>query len=501
MSQTTKIDKDAYAIVSKKGRIVRLAGPGEIRMTKNMAVETLGNTQPLTAGSFSFDQLSAADVLRDMTTDLTVKEGEIALHFFNDSFCDVLPAGAYKFWVETGVHRFQILKTDQIQDLREVSLQPAAHPLVKQHFHPATVEAGRRAVVFDNGEPVAVLDKGYYLLPNSYKSETSSLRGGVSPEACTADTLLRSVVLKDRLVSINVKEGEVAFHMVNGDTLGTLFPGTHLFWSDAGQHKFRILDTNQTFVPDDVSPSCLTALDDADVIFTRSVEVGCQGLLLIDNKVDRVLDPGVYHLFFNGKNADILSVDTRLNTVDISGQEILTRDKVPIRVNLTVNYRITDVVRSVTEVGNLKDQIHLAAQFAVRAYIGQHELDELLDNKDDLNTCVRDYLHSREAELFVRFGECGVKDIILPGDIRDIMSTVLVAQKQAQANVIKRREEVASTRCLLNTAKLMDDNPTLYKLKALEHLESMLTNVQSLNVSGIDAMALANKLLSNGTLN
>ena len=55
--------------------------------------------------------------------------------------------------------------------------------------------------------------------------------------------------------------------------------------------------------------------------------------------------------------------------------------------------------------------------------------------------------------------DAGVKDIILPGEIRDIMNTVLIAEKRAQANVITRREEVASTRSLLNTAKLMEENP------------------------------------------
>ena len=80
--------------------------------------------------------------------------------------------------------------------------------------------------------------------------------------------------------------------------------------------------------------------------------------------------------------------------------------------------------------------------------------------------------------------DAGVKDIILPGEIRDIMNTVLIAEKRAQANVITRREEVASTRSLLNTAKLMEENPTLYRLKELEHIERICENVGSLNLNG-----------------
>jgi len=61
---------------------------------------------------------------------------------------------------------------------------------------------------------------------------------------------------------------------------------------------------------------------------------------------------------------------------------------------------------------------------------------------------------------------------------------VLVAEKRAQANVITRREEVASTRSLLNTAKLMDENKTLYKLKELEYIERICENVGNINLNG-----------------
>ncbi len=86
--------------------------------------------------------------------------------------------------------------------------------------------------------------------------------------------------------------------------------------------------------------------------------------------------------------------------------------------------------------------------------------------------------------MFVEIVEAGVKDIILPGEIREIMNTVLIAEKKAQANVISRREEVASTRSLLNTAKLMDENKTLYKLKELEYVERICENVGNITLNG-----------------
>jgi regulator of protease activity HflC (stomatin/prohibitin superfamily) len=78
----------------------------------------------------------------------------------------------------------------------------------------------------------------------------------------------------------------------------------------------------------------------------------------------------------------------------------------------------------------------------------------------------------------------GIKDIILPGDMKEILNKVVEAEKVAQANLIKRREETAATRSLLNTARLMDENPTLMRLKELETLEKVTEKVDKLTVFG-----------------
>ena len=85
-------------------------------------------------------------------------------------------------------------------------------------------------------------------------------------------------------------------------------------------------------------------------------------------------------------------------------------------------------------------------------------MDELLQQKEEISQFIFKRLKEVERDYCIAFHSAGIKDIILPGEIRDIMNTVLVAEKKAQANVITRREEVASTRSLLNTAKLMDEN-------------------------------------------
>ena len=78
----------------------------------------------------------------------------------------------------------------------------------------------------------------------------------------------------------------------------------------------------------------------------------------------------------------------------------------------------------------------------------------------------------------------GIRDIILPGDVKDIMNKVLVAEKTTQANSIMRREETASTHSLLNTAKLMEDNTMMWKLKEMEYVEKIADKIGEISVSG-----------------
>ena len=124
------------------------------------------------------------------------------------------------------------------------------------------------------------------------------------------------------------------------------------------------------------------------------------------------------------------------------------------------------------------------AQLVLREYIGNYKMEELLENKEEIGMYVFEQLKQRAASLYIDITDAGIKDIILPGDMREIMNTVLIAEKRAQANVITRREEVASTRSLLNTAKLLDENKTLYRLKELEYLERICENVGNITLNG-----------------
>ena len=181
---------------------------------------------------------------------------------------------------------------------------------------------------------------------------------------------------------------------------------------------------------------------------------------------------------------EVKLADTRLTHMNITGQEILTQDKVSLRITFVCDYVIIDYVRALTEIDDYAGQLYVAAQLAMREYVGRHKLDEILEGKDEMSRYVIERLEEKAPALFVAVHGGGVKDIILPGEIRDIMNSVLAAEKRAQASVITRREEVASTRSLLNTARLMDENQTLYRLKELEYIERICGSVGNISLSG-----------------
>ena len=123
---------------------------------------------------------------------------------------------------------------------------------------------------------------------------------------------------------------------------------------------------------------------------------------------------------------------------------------------------------------------------AVPAALYRHfaSLDELLENKSLLDETVREQIQRRTAGLGIEVESVGVKDIILPGEMKTLLAKVVEAEKAAQANLIRRREETAATRSLLNTAKVMEDNPVALRLKELETLEKITEKIDKISVFG-----------------
>ncbi len=345
------------------------------------------------------------------------------------------------------------------------------------------INENQRGLLFKNGKYVKMLPAGKYFSYGGKEIEVLNLDQPIVSDKCALDIILSDKTVANNVSVIEVADEELALHFVNGKFASVLRHGKYAFWSLIDKHEYKIVDISTPEVAADVPEYIFTKIP---AVYYTKVEVleYQKARLYFNQKFIKILDAGTYYFWKNGVKIDVGFVDTRLTQMSITGQEILTQDKVSLRINFVCNYRVTDYVKILTEIDDFAEQMHVAAQLALREYVGKYKLDEILENKSQMSEFVFAKLKEKEKELFVEITDAGVKDIILPGEIREIMNTVLVAEKRAQANVITRREEVASTRSLLNTAKLMDENQTLYKLKELEYVERICENVGNINLNG-----------------
>lgn len=226
-----------------------------------------------------------------------------------------------------------------------------------------------------------------------------------------------------------------------------------------------------------------------EALYSVVVPAGSVGLLYLDGKFVVSLEAGLHAFWQLDRQVNVVLVDLRLRTLEVQGQEILTRDKVALRINVTVSYQFTDAAKAMQLVKDPLDHLYKEIQFGLRAAVGTRTLDSLLEDKTRIDGNVNEYLKASFGAIGIEVKRVGVKDIILPGDMKALLARVVEAEKAAQANVIRRREETNATRSLLNTAKVMESNGVALRLKELETLERVTENVGNLSVyGGLDAV-------------
>jgi regulator of protease activity HflC (stomatin/prohibitin superfamily) len=208
------------------------------------------------------------------------------------------------------------------------------------------------------------------------------------------------------------------------------------------------------------------------------------GVLTLEGQMQALLPPGNHGFWRFNRQVAVTSVDLRSQIAEVSGQEILTRDKVGLRLNLSAVWRFADVRQALAQMPKPADHVYRELQFGLRAAVGEQTLDALLENKSAIDQTVLTQVRERLAGSGVVLENVGVKDIILPGEMKTILAQVVEAEKSAQANVIRRREETAATRSLLNTAKVMDGNPVALRMKELETLERVAERIDKISVVG-----------------
>lgn len=289
------------------------------------------------------------------------------------------------------------------------------------------------------------------------------------------DVIVKSGVLKGRAEVVDLKDYQRALVWIDGRFARILGPGLHAYWLGAREVRIEVIDARKARFEHDELKSIVRVNEATRWLDVCKVERDCVGVLFVDGRYVNQLDPGLYAFWKEAADARVVELDMREAQIDVSGQEIMTLDKVTLRMNALVTYAIKDARRAVSAASDVRQSLYREVQLALRAVIGGRELDSFLTGKDDVAQELEQQVREQATVLGLEVRSVGIKDVILPGDMKDLMNRVTEAKKAAEANLIARREETAAMRSQANTAKLLADNPTLMRLRELEVLEKIAT--------------------------
>jgi hypothetical protein len=345
------------------------------------------------------------------------------------------------------------------------------------------LNAWQVALVFKNGEYKRLLTAGNYWF---WKKENVYVYDITKPFVAPVELniLLQDTELAGLLHVVEVKDNEIVLQYENGLLKQVLTAGRYTFWKSVIQYEFVRADVSKLEITENIDRSVLLGKYVAQYVRNVSVENYEKAVLFIDGKFEKVLEPGVYYWWKNNIAVHVARVDMRQQQLEVNGQEILTKDKAALRINAWAQYKVADIEKAVLENKEYDKQLYVAFQLALREYVSGYSFDELLEKKEAIAPFVLQQVKEKTVALGVEVNGFGIRDIILPGDVKEIMNQVLIAEKKAQANTIMRREETASTRSLLNTAKLMEENAMLWKLKEMEYVEKIADKISNISVSG-----------------
>lgn len=345
------------------------------------------------------------------------------------------------------------------------------------------VNAYQVGLVFKNGEYQRLLLAGaYWFWKNEMVYLYDITKQFVAP--VELNILLQDKALADILQVVEVKDNEIVLQYENGLLKSVMTAGRYAFWKSVVQYEFVRADINKIDIADSIDRALLAKAPVNAWVRNSDVQSYEKGVLFVDGKFAKVLEPGTYYWWKNNISIQVGKVDIRQQQLEINGQEILTKDKAALRINGWAQYKVADIEKALLKNKEYDKQLYVAFQLALREYIAGFSFDELLEKKESIAPFILQSVRENAEALGVEVKDFGIRDIILPGDVKEIMNQVLIAEKKAQANTIMRREETASTRSLLNTAKLMEDNVMLWKLKEMEYVSAIADKISNISVSG-----------------
>jgi regulator of protease activity HflC (stomatin/prohibitin superfamily) len=193
--------------------------------------------------------------------------------------------------------------------------------------------------------------------------------------------------------------------------------------------------------------------------------------------------PGIFWIIpLNIERAVI--VDIRTRTVSAEQQETITRDSVTIRVNAVLWYRIVDAGKSVIAVSEAANAVYQLALTGLRNIIGQHDLDEVLQERDKINELLRQSIMGSTVQWGIEVERFEMKDVELPEAMQQVMAMQAEAIREKRARIIKAEAELEASEKLAAASAMMAGNPAALELRRMQ----MISEVGSENNSTVVLM-------------
>jgi regulator of protease activity HflC (stomatin/prohibitin superfamily) len=188
--------------------------------------------------------------------------------------------------------------------------------------------------------------------------------------------------------------------------------------------------------------------------------------------------PGLYWIIPLGIERAV-TIDIRTRTVSAEQQETITRDSVTVKLNAVLWYRITDAPKSVIAVADAPGAVYQLALTSLRNSIGQHDLDEVLQERDKINQLLRQNMGDSTLAWGVEVERFEMKDVELPAGMQEVMAMQAQAIREKRARIIKADAELEASRKLADAAQQMANNPVAVELRRMQ----MVTEVGAENNS------------------
>ena len=466
------------AVLVRNGHAVRALGPGSYWLWKQYEVYQW-NTHEVV-----FHTLPAvlAALPQDWYETVHLAPGHYAIVLVDERPLKFLRPGIHRIWKVEGNVRLRVFaETEPLPELTD----ELRKVIPSDELLEANIELNQRAVLLRDGKPERVLEPGHYAF---WGKQNKLLTWKLDDLVFWAQPEVLAMLPKEWFQMIHLAAMERAVVYRDDKPRVFLRPGIHRVWMLDPNIAIRAYNVTE---PAPEMTDELRAIIPAAEVIEAQVRQFEKGLKYVQGRFEGILEPG-RHAFWNhpGARVTVQVLDTRVQQLKIEGQELMTRDKVTLRLTLTAEYAPADAPTTVHAVADVKDALYLAVQLAAREFVAGVTLDELLEGRDALTRYLEAQVQPRAETFGVRLHRVGVKDVILPGEMKTLLNKVIEAEKAAAANVILRREDAAATRNMAQTAKVIAENPVLMRLKELETMKDIAEKIDEIKlVMGTEGLA------------